>query len=130
MKLRGKPVQTKEFKDILLKQKIRILKSLGQLEETTENNLRGNASDTVGVPTHIAELGSDATEKDLEIDLTSSESNILQLIEDAMKKIDQKKYGVCEICHQPIPIKRLKAIPYAKYCIKCQNNIEKKENSG
>ncbi|MCL5674369.1 MAG: TraR/DksA family transcriptional regulator [Candidatus Omnitrophica bacterium] len=119
---------TKEYKDLLLKQKLRILKSLGQLEETTENNLRGNASDTVGVPTHIAELGSDAVEKDLEINLTSSESNILQLIEEALKKIDLKKYGICENCNKSIPVKRLKAIPYTKYCIECQNKMEKKEN--
>ncbi len=121
-------MDAKEYKILLLKQKSRILKSLGQLEETAENNLRGNASDTVGVPTHIAELSSDAVEKDLEINLTSSESNILQLIEEALKKISQKKYGRCEICNKPIPVKRLKAIPYTKYCIKCQNNIEKKEN--
>ena len=123
-----KKLPNKEFKDLLIKQKSRILKSLGQLEETTENNQRGNATDTVGVPTHLAELSSDAVERDLEINLTSSESNILQLIEEALKKIDQKKYGRCENCNKPIPVKRLKAIPYTKYCIECQNKMEKKEN--
>ena len=49
------------------------------MEENTQNNMRGSAADTTGVPTHIAELGSDTFEKDLEINLTSSESDILQL---------------------------------------------------
>lgn len=118
-------MHTKELKDLLVKEKERVLKSLGQLEETTKNNLRGNVSDTTGVPTHIAELGSDSIEKDLEINLTSSESDILQLIEEALKKIETKKYGVCENCKKPIPIKRLKAVPYTKYCIECQNKMEK-----
>ena len=118
-------MHTKEFKDLLLKEKERVLKSLGQLEETAKNNLRGNVSDTTGVPTHIAELGSDSIEKDLEINLTSSESDILQLIEEALRKTETKKYGVCENCKKVIPIKRLKAVPYTKYCIECQNSMEK-----
>jgi RNA polymerase-binding protein DksA len=116
---------TKELKNLLLKEKERILKSLGKMEENTQTNMRGSAADTAGVPTHIAELGSDAFEKDLEINLTSSESDILQLIEGALRKIENKKFGRCESCSKPIPMKRLKAIPYTRYCIECQKKAEK-----
>lgn len=116
---------TRELKTLLIKEKERVLKSLGKMEENTQNTMRGSAADTTGVPTHIAELGSDTFEKDLEINLTSSESDILQLIEDALKKIDDKKFGKCESCNKPIPMKRLLAIPYTKYCIECQKKMEK-----
>ena len=43
----------------------------------------------------------------------------------ALKKIEDGSYGICEECEEEIPIKRLKAIPDARYCISCQAEIEK-----
>jgi DnaK suppressor protein len=43
----------------------------------------------------------------------------------ALRKIDDGSYGFCEECEEEIPIKRLKAIPDARYCITCQAEIEK-----
>jgi DnaK suppressor protein len=43
----------------------------------------------------------------------------------ALKKIDDGSYGICEECEEEIPIKRLKAIPDARYCISCQAEMEK-----
>jgi DnaK suppressor protein len=42
----------------------------------------------------------------------------------ALKKIDDGDYGICEACEEKIPIKRLKAIPDARYCITCQSEFE------
>jgi DnaK suppressor protein len=43
----------------------------------------------------------------------------------ALRKIDDGSYGICEECEEKIPIKRLKAIPDARYCIDCQVEMEK-----
>ena len=110
-----------------MKEKERILRSLGHLEENTQKNARGNASEAAGVPTHLAELGTDTFEKDLDFNLTSSESELLQMIEDSLTRIDGRKYGQCESCLKVIPKVRLKAIPYARYCIDCQ---KKREETG
>lgn len=118
----------KLFRNILLKEKERILKSISRLEENTQQGSRGNISDGAGVPTHIADLGTDAFEKDLDLNLTSSELELLQKIEDSLKKIEEKKYGICESCNEPIPKARLRAVPYAKFCIKCQRLQENVEN--
>ncbi|HOL35523.1 MAG TPA: TraR/DksA family transcriptional regulator [bacterium] len=117
----------KVFKDMLIKEKSRILKSITQLEENTQQAARGNVSEGAGVPTHIADFGTDAFEKDLDLNLTSSEIELLQMIEESLKKIETRKYGICESCNKPISKARLKAIPYTKYCIKCQRAQEKTE---
>lgn len=119
--------ELKEMKNLLLKEKERILKSISQLEENTQQGTRGNISESAGVPTHIADFGTDAFEKDLDLNLTSSEFDLLQMIEESLKKIEEKKYGICELCKKPIPKARLRAIPYTKYCIKCQTEQEKTE---
>jgi len=128
--LKGGGVNQKEikvFKNSLLKEKERILKSISDLEESTQKNSRGNISEGAGVPTHIADFGTDAFEKDLDLNLTSSELELLQKIEESLKKIEEKKYGICESCNKPIPKARLHAVPYAKFCIKCQKLQEKSE---
>ena len=118
--------ELKALKDILIREKERIIKSISQLEENTQKTSRGNASTGPGVPTHIAELGTDTFEKDLDLNLTSSEVVLLQMIEESLKKIENRKYGICESCNKPIPRARLRAVPYAKYCIKCQKQKEGK----
>jgi RNA polymerase-binding protein DksA len=117
--------ELKELKEILLKQKERILKSIGYLEESTQKNARGNKSERAGVPTHLAELGTDTFEKDLDFNLTSSETELLEMIDESLKRIEEKKYGICDGCGTQIPKQRLKAIPYARYCIDCQKKREK-----
>ncbi|MCM8763821.1 MAG: TraR/DksA C4-type zinc finger protein [Candidatus Omnitrophica bacterium] len=119
--------EMKVFKDALLKERERILKSISHLEENTQQGSRGNISQSAGVPTHIADLGTDAFEKDLDLNLTSSELELLEKIEESLKKIEEKKYGICETCNKPIPKARLRAVPYAKLCIQCQKAQEKAE---
>ena len=63
-------------------------------------------------------------EKETAFCLTDTERKILSDIENALYKIKVKTYGVCEICKKNIPIERLKALPWARYCISCQKKSE------
>src|ERR1051325_5836681 len=47
----------------------------------------------------------------------------LRLIEEALDRIDSGDYGVCLACEEPIPAKRLHALPWAKYCVPCQEKV-------
>ncbi|MCH5322157.1 MAG: RNA polymerase-binding protein DksA [Helicobacter sp.] len=51
----------------------------------------------------------------------------LEYINQALKKIEEGGYGICEMCDEPIGIERLKAKPYAKYCIVCREIVEKNQ---
>lgn len=111
-----------QYLKLLVREKERIFKTLGNLQDDV---VREAKTESGGVPTHIADLGTDAFEKNLEIDLSSSEGRILQLINEAIDKLETGKFGVCESCRKRIPPSRLKALPYAKFCIDCQREKER-----
>jgi len=47
----------------------------------------------------------------------------LALVEEALKRIGSGEFGVCQGCGEAIPAKRLKAIPWARHCVECQNRL-------
>ncbi len=57
--------------------------------------------------------------------LSSRELKTFKAIEVALKKIEKGTYGICEYCGKEINPKRIEAIPWAKYCVECQEKIEK-----
>ena len=72
------------------------------------------------------DTASDNEEKELMFELTDNEKGMLNLIDSALKKMETGKYGFCESCSSKIPFNRLKAMPYARYCINCQPKFDKK----
>jgi len=56
--------------------------------------------------------------------LAHEESHEFELVENALQRIGQGNYGICEDCECKIPMVRLKALPYATRCVKCQREIE------
>jgi DnaK suppressor protein len=67
-------------------------------------------------------------EKELLFELSGNERAILDQIEAAIRKAEKGIYGLCESCHKPIPKPRLKAMPFARYCIVCQSTSERASN--
>lgn len=108
------------FLRLLEKERDRVAKNINYAREVIEKGEKG-------IPTHIADYGTDEFEKDLEVGISNSERKILQALEIAIKKIKEGTYGICEGCKKKIPKERLKAIPYARFCIKCQTEREKSE---
>ena len=47
----------------------------------------------------------------------------LRMIEEALDRLNSGDFGVCQACEEPIPAKRLKALPWARYCVNCQEAI-------
>ena len=64
-------------------------------------------------------------DKEVLFELNSSAHANLDQIESALRRISKGIYGICESCRQPIPKKRILAIPFARYCINCQASNEK-----
>ena len=75
---------------------------------------------------HMADVATDMYDREFNLGLASNEREVLQRIEVALKKIDDKTFGVCVQCKKPIAVARLKAIPYVETCLKCQEEIEEK----
>jgi DnaK suppressor protein len=66
-----------------------------------------------------------ALNTDLMMDARARESRDLQQVSDALKRIDSGVYGTCEECSSAIPMARLEALPFAEYCITCQEVLER-----
>jgi RNA polymerase-binding transcription factor DksA len=83
------------------------------------------SGDISGYTLHIADVATDNYDRDFNLGLVSDERVILFEIEEALKRIEDKTYGICKLCEKPITKIRLSAIPYVKYCKKCQEKQEK-----
>lgn len=103
----------KQFETILLEQR----KALAGMVERTEDYGREADSELTQDP---ADKASSSYTKELLFSQSTSERNTLRLIEEALERIADGTYGMCVNCGQEIQIKRLEAIPWARYCIKCQ----------
>jgi DnaK suppressor protein len=120
-----KPSELKKYKASLLERK-RVL--TGQLNDMESKALKkgqgGNSGDLSNVPFHMADIGSDNFEQEFNLGLIESEGDELRAINDALQRIDDGSYGLCESCQKKIRKVRLNAIPYARYCIECQREQE------
>ena len=93
--------------------------------EALRKNRQTASGDLSNMPIHMADLGSDNYEQEFALDLIQNEELTLREIDEAIRRIDEGTYGICENCSKKIPLARLKAKPHAKYCIKCKMLQEK-----
>jgi RNA polymerase-binding transcription factor DksA len=125
-KLNGKFLETQKKRLLELRDHI-----LDQMQGVAKDGLRsqseGSSSSAFGM--HQADAGSEAYEKDFALSLLSQEQDALYEIEEALKRIENKTYGICEMSGKTIPLARLEAIPFARYTVECQTRFEQ-ENRG
>lgn len=126
-----KPVVKVELTPFLLRQKDRLLQlrdtMLDSMMGVAKDNLRTRAegSEASAFGMHQADAGSDAYDRDFALSLLSQEQDALYEIEEALKRIDLGAYGICEMSGKPINHPRLEALPFARYTVECQSQIEK-----
>ena len=63
--------------------------------------------------------------KNVMLAVSENESRQLQMVDEALRRIENDEYGVCQNCNKEIQMKRLAAIPWARYCLDCQELLEK-----
>ncbi|HUV62564.1 MAG TPA: TraR/DksA C4-type zinc finger protein [Sedimentisphaerales bacterium] len=98
---------------------------LGNVTSMESEALRRERSDLSNLPIHMADLGTDNYEIENIIGLMSSERKMLSEIDEALGRIAEGTYGICEGNGEPIPKLRLNAIPWARYCVPCATLLEK-----
>lgn len=111
-------------KERLLHLRDNILDSMnGVAKDTLRARAEGSEASAFGM--HQADAGSDAYDRDFALSLLSQEQDALYEIEEALKRIEYGTYGICEMSGKPIAHPRLEAIPFARYTVECQAQIEK-----
>lgn len=115
------------FKKLALKRKEEIIDQINHIsEDTLKKSQKDAAGDISGYTYHMADIATDTYDREFSIGLASNERKLIYEIDDAVKKIEDGTYGICEECKNLISKTRLKAIPYARLCLKCQEKTEKK----
>ncbi len=113
-------VNIEHFKEILLMRKAELEKILFNISNEIDEISRCDIKDDGDFAAASMDSG-----RDYQIYLKQKQE--LKEIEEALKRIEEGSYGVCEMCDEPIQEERLKIKPYAKYCIICREIIEKEE---
>jgi len=122
--------ELKKYQDLLIEVKEKIQDSLNHLEgDNLKKSQKESTGDLSGYSTHMADAASDAYDREFALNIASKEGSVLYDIDYALKRIEEKTYGLCELCEKQIGIRRLNAVPYAKLCIKCQE-LEEKKSTG
>ncbi len=119
-----------KFKELLNIQRTKIVSGIDHIERDMLNkSQRDSSGDLSGYSFHIADQATDNFNTEFTLDIASNEQKFLNEIDDALKRVEDGVFGTCEECEKSITMKRLKAVPYTRYCIKCQETIEKKNRS-
>jgi len=117
--------QLQHFKEILLQAREELLKQIDrhyrESSITSDPNL---TSELANYDNHLGDYGTELFEQEKEIAFLRREQRHLSKLEDAIKRIDEKQYGVCNVCQKPIPIERLEAIPETATCEQHSPRIE------
>jgi len=115
------------FKKRLIEQREKLIRGIAHCEEDSLKKSQRDASgDLSGYTFHMADVATDNYDREFSLDLASSEQQILNAIDDALRKIQDGTFGTCESCSRPIKLERLRAVPYTRFCISCQEAEEKR----
>jgi RNA polymerase-binding protein DksA len=120
--------ERKVYEKILLDKKAQLLKELGFIEEANFNKTAKDSSGDISAYTfHLADQATDFQEREKAFHFASREGRYLHHIEEALRRVKTKDYGICFECENPIQSQRLKAVPHARFCIKCKSAEEEKK---
>ncbi|WBW95344.1 TraR/DksA C4-type zinc finger protein [Oceanirhabdus sp. W0125-5] len=109
------------YKDALLKEKERVESLLQGMDKGIYMQEIGG--ELAVVDNHPADIGEEMAISDTARALRGNENKILNKIDNSLKKIEDGTYGICPMCSKTINKERLEFMPYAEYCIKCQNDL-------
>ena len=115
--------QLREFKRMLLDKRRELV---GDMTNLTNEALSGNedSGNRSSAPFHMADAGSDNWEQEFTFGLIENERSLVREIDEALSRIAERIYGVCLATHHPIDLARLRAKPWAKYCIEYARLLE------
>lgn len=113
------------FKQLLLEKRREILRNVNEFEDTALKKSRLDAAgDLSSMPIHMADIGTDNYEQEFALGLMDSEIRLLREIDQALERLENKTYGICEGTGKPIARARLEAQPWARHCVDYARRLE------
>jgi len=121
----GAPLDFKKVKPEWLGFCQNLLDLREQLTKQMNGLAEESAQELAGYSLHMADSGTDNFDRDFALSLLSSDQDAVYEIEEALKRIERKTYGVCELTSKPIPKARLEAIPWTRFTVEAQAQLER-----
>ncbi len=112
-----------KFKAILLAKRAELFGDMSQMESGALRSNSGNLSHT---PQHFAEQGSESYDQSLSLDLAAADRRLIVEIDDALQRIENKTFGICELTGKPIKKTRLEELPWARHSIDAARELERR----
>lgn len=117
----------KHFEERLLEERNRLLSDMEQHENSSNLTQRDASGDLSAYSFHMADLGTDAMEREKRFLFASRDSRLLYHIDQALERVHRGNYGSCETCGQEIAHGRLEVVPHARLCLPCKEKEEKEK---
>jgi DnaK suppressor protein len=122
------PKKFKKFYSLLVELRDHVKTGLNMhTEETLKRSSKDDAGDLSGYSQHMADAGTDTFDRDFALSMVSSEQDALTEIEAAIERIFNGTYGICEMTGKQIREERLLAVPFTRYSVKTQTQLEKNQ---
>jgi DnaK suppressor protein len=121
----AQPAEVKRVKPEWQKYYQHLVELRDQLRRQMDGLAQESAQELAGYSLHMADSGTDNFDRDFALSLLSSDQDAIYEIEEALKRIERKTYGICELTGKSIPRARLEAIPWTRFTVEAQAQLEK-----
>jgi RNA polymerase-binding transcription factor DksA len=112
--------EVEEIRTVLIERKRKIAGTLGRLSgEAIQNNPK-DLGEISSLPQHLADLGTETSEQDKDLGLAERASEEIAEIDEALERLKDGSYGICDGCEGRIAKERLEALPHASLCMACK----------
>jgi len=117
----------KHFEELIKKELNESRSYIDKANQDQSIGAKESSGDLSSYAFHQADQGSDTNLMEQTVMLMEQEREKVRLLNDALRRISEGTYGICEICGEQIPDTRLTIIPYARYCMDCKSKEEDKK---
>jgi DnaK suppressor protein len=120
-----KKTDLKKYEKLLLAKRSELMEGIEEIREESANTIKDATGDLSSYSYHMADLGTDAQEREKKFHLASKSGRLIYHIDEALRRIKDGTYGKCQSCGKDISVARLEAVPHARLCIQCKEEEEK-----
>ena len=117
-----------KFEKLLLAKRKQLIDDVDQLKkDSLDTTIKDKTGDLSSYSYHMADMGTDAMEREKAFYFASKSGRLLYHIDQALRRLKSKKFGKCHECEEDISFERLEAVPHARLCIKCKELEEQRK---
>lgn len=119
--------ELKKYRKLLEAKKKEMLGEISEkMRSQVSTTIKESTGDLSSYSFHMADQGTDAMEREMAFMFASKSGRLVYHIDEALRRIDEGTFGICEKCEEPISTARLEAVPHARMCIECKSAEERK----